>query len=106
MPGLSLDGPKGVLRSGWSALVGDYAIACGWAHRGSLLMVCDAAGGVYAFEGTSGAVRWKHPRVHERGALAMSVHPKGALVATAGQDGRVLLWNAEEGEIRVRLTVN
>ncbi len=105
MPGLSLDGPKGVLRSGWSALVGDYAIACGWALSGSLLMVCDAAGGVYAFEGTSGVVRWRRPRVHEGGALAMSVHPKGDLVATAGQDGRVLLWSAEEGEVRRTIVV-
>ena len=58
MPGLNADSPGGVLRRGWSAEVGDYAIAGGWSLRGEALMVGDAAGGVYAFDGKSGATAW------------------------------------------------
>ena len=96
---MTSDKPKGVLRTGWSAVVGDYAMACGWTCDGTLLVVGDAAGGVYGFEGTSGAIRWSLPDVHEGGVLAMAIHPEGALFATAGQDGRVLLWNAEDGQV-------
>ena len=94
-----------MLRSGWTAVVDDYAIACGWACKGTLLVVCDVAGGVYAFEGTSGAVRWQHPGVHDGGALAMSVQPTGTMVATAGQDGRILVWNAKDGQLHQTLNL-
>ena len=99
MSGLIKDNPRGVLRSGWTGSVGDYVIAGGWACNGALLVVCDAAGGVFGFEGTSGVVRWKDPGIHKEGALAMAVHPGGSLFATSGQDGRVLIWNAEDGRV-------
>ena len=99
MSGLSGEGPRGVLREGWSANVGDYAMAGGWACKGTVLVVGDAAGGVYAFEGTSGETRWQHPGIHDGGMLAMAVHPAGELVATSGQDGRILIWNAEDGQV-------
>ena len=54
MSDLNVDSPVGVLRRGWSAAVGDYAIAGGWTLRGGALVVGDAAGGVYAFDATSG----------------------------------------------------
>jgi len=96
---MSDDGPRGILSLAWYATVGDYAIAGGWACKGSLLVVADAAGGVFGFEGPSGASRWKRPDIHQGGVLAMAVHPSGELFATAGQDGRVLIWSAEDGEV-------
>ena len=45
---LSGDEPRGVMRDGSS--VGDYAIDGGWACNGKVLVLGDAAGGVYAFE--------------------------------------------------------
>ncbi len=99
MSELSVGNPAGILRNGWTGEVGDYAIAGGWASKGSLLIVCDVAGGVYGFEGNSGAISWKHPEIHEGGVLAMDVQPGGALLATAGQDGRVLIWNAQDGHL-------
>ncbi len=99
MSDLNIDRPKGVLRRGWSAAVGDYAIAGGWTLRGETLVVGDAAGGVYAFDGKSGATVWAFPGGHEGGVLAMAIHPSGTAFATAGQDGRILIWGSDEGQV-------
>ena len=98
MSDLTVGNPVGVLRRGWSAAVGDYAIAGGWSREGEALMVGDAEGGVYALDGKSGATAWERPGVHEGGVLAMAIHPGGTAFATAGQDGRVLIWNATDGQ--------
>jgi len=89
----------GVLRRGWSASVEDYAIAGVWASEGEAFVVCDAAGGVFAFEGRSGAELWAHRGIHEGGVLSMAIHPDSTVVTTAGQDGRILFWNAKDGEV-------
>ena len=99
MSDLNVGSPSGALRRGWSAAVGDYAIAGGWSLRGEVLMVGDAAGGVYAFDGKSGATVWERRGVHEGGVLAVAIHPSGTAFATAGQDSRVLIWNAAEGQV-------
>ena len=99
MPGLAGSGPMGILSRGWSAAVGDYAIAGGWTLCGEALVAGDAAGGVYAFDGTSGAALWERQEAHDGGLLAMAVHPDGSTFATAGQDGRALIWSAAEGEV-------
>ncbi|MDE2691090.1 MAG: PQQ-binding-like beta-propeller repeat protein [Acidobacteriota bacterium] len=99
MPDLNDGSPKGVLRPGWAAEVGDYAIAGGWTPRGEALVVGDAAGGVYAFDGRSGATIWAQREAHEGGLLALAMQPNRAAFATAGQDGRVLVWSAAEGRI-------
>ena len=97
--------PKGVLRRGWSASVGDYAIAGGWTLHGEALVVGDAAGGVYAFDGKSGASAWARQEAHDGGVLAMAIHPSGTAFATAGQDGRVLVWGVAEGQVRQAIDV-
>ena len=74
MSDVSTDRPKGVLRRGWSASVGDYAIAGGWTLHGEALVVGDAAGGVYAFDGKSGASAWARQEAHDGGVLAMAIH--------------------------------
>ncbi len=92
--------PKGVLRPGWSASVEDYAIAGGWTRNGEALVVGDVAGGVYTFEGKSGASAWTRQEAHDGGLLAMAIHPDGTGFATAGKDGRVLIWSAAEAQPR------
>ena len=99
MSDLNVVKPRGVLRRGWSAVVGDYAIAGGWSRGGEALMVGDAEGSVYALDGESGATAWERRGVHEGGVLAMAIHPGGAAFATAGQDGRILIWSAAEGRV-------
>ncbi len=44
MSDLSAGSPMGVLRQGWSAVAGDYAIAEGWSRCREVLMVGDARG--------------------------------------------------------------
>ena len=99
MSDLNAGSPTGVFRRGWSAAVGDYAIAGGWILRGEALVVGDAQGGVYAFDGDSGAAAWARRGVHDGGVLSVAVHPSGTAFATAGQDGRVLIWSAAGGEV-------
>ena len=105
MPDLNVDGPGGVLRPGWSASVDDYAIAGGWTAHGEALVVGDAAGGVYAFDGRSGKTIWAQRGVHEGGVLALAVNPNRPAFATAGQDGRVLVWSAAEGRVSTAIDV-
>ena len=105
MPDLNDGSPRGVLRPGWSAEVGDYAIAGGWTPRGEALVVGDAAGGVYAFDGRSGATLWAQRGVHEGGLLALAMQPDRPAFATAGQDGRVLIWSAAEGRVSMAIDV-
>ena len=99
MSDLNASSPMGVLHRGWFAEVGDYAIAGGWSLRGEALVAGDAEGGVYAFDGNSGATVWERRGVHDGGVLSMAIHPGGSAFATAGQDGRVLIWDAAEGRV-------
>ena len=105
MSDLNIDRHGGVLRRGWSAGVGDYAIGGGWTLRGEALVVGDAAGGVYAFDGKSGATIWTQRGVHEGGVLAVAIHPNRPVFATAGQDGRVLVWSAADRRVRLAIDV-
>ncbi|MEE2785949.1 MAG: PQQ-binding-like beta-propeller repeat protein [Myxococcota bacterium] len=99
MPSLKRERSKGVIRPGWTASVDDYAIAGAWACQGQLVVVADAAGGVFGFDGRSGATRWSHTGAHEGGVLGMAVHPNGELVTTAGQDSQIAFWHAQSGDL-------
>ena len=95
----------GVLRDGWTASVDDYALSCEWALQGSVLMVSDVLGGVKALDGKSGRTLWESSDTHEGGLLATSVNPDGTLVATAGQDGSVLIWEVKSGICVIRVKI-
>ena len=102
---MNVDRSTGVLRRGWSQAVDDYAIAGGWTRRGEALVVADAAGGVHAFDGKSGRSAWARQGAHEDGVLAMAIHPRGTAFATAGQDGRVIVWGIAEGQAKQSIDV-
>ena len=80
---MSNQSKKGILRRGWTSSVDDYAISGGWSLGGEVLMVADASGGIFAFEGKSGDVLWSQQKVHEGSGLATSIHPSGTKFATA-----------------------
>ena len=58
MPDLNTFAPQGMLHQGWSAQANDYALSCGWGHKGKTLIIGDVAGGLYAFNADSGELRW------------------------------------------------
>ena len=72
MSDVSNKSKKGILRRGWTASVDDYAISGGWSLGGEALMVADASGGIFAFDGKSGDVLWSQQKVHEGSGLATS----------------------------------
>ncbi len=90
--------PEKILKSGWSYFVDDYAISGGWSFNGKALIVCDAAGGVYVFNGQSGEMIWSQKEVHQGGILSTAVHPLINRFATGGQDGRIVIWNTYENK--------
>jgi|TARA_B100001540_G_scaffold229762_1_gene203928 WD40 repeat protein len=90
---------KGIFRNGWTASVDDYAISGGWSLGGEALVVADASGGIFAFDGKSGEVLWSQKEVHDGSGLATSIHPNGTKFATAGKDGQVLVWDVSEGNV-------
>lgn len=92
------DDPKGILRKGWSSVIEDYAIVGGWSSKGKILVVGDATGGLYAFEGTSGRLIWEKHRLHNKGLLSIAIHPTGDTLVTGGQDGSILVWNVKDGQ--------
>ena len=99
MSDLDAGSPTGVFSRGWFGMVGDYAISGGWILGGEALVVGDAGGGIYAFDGESGATAWVRREVHDGGVLSLAIHPDGSAFATAGQDGRALIWSAAEGQV-------
>ena len=99
MSDLDAGSPTGVFSRGWFGMAGDYAIAGGWILGGEALVAGDAGGGVYAFDGESGATSWVRREVHDGGVLSVAIHPSGTAFATAGQDGRALIWSAAEGQV-------
>ncbi|WP_115126777.1 WD40 repeat domain-containing protein [Synechococcus sp. GEYO] len=99
MPDLKTFAPQGMLHEGWTAQVDDYALACGWTGDGDNLLVGDVAGGLSLFAGKTGELIWTKNNIHQGGLLALAIHPKGDRFATSGQDGCVLIWDSQQGEI-------
>ncbi|MCH2110366.1 MAG: PQQ-binding-like beta-propeller repeat protein [Polyangiaceae bacterium] len=91
--------PQGLLSAAWKAQLPDYAINGGWTKESNLLIAADSAGGLHAFDGSSGESVWSRAQGHAPGILALSLSPNGEVVATAGQDGHVKIWRAETGEV-------
>lgn len=85
---------------GWHSLVNDFAISGGWTFDGNALVICDALGGVYVYEGDSGKQIWSKINAHDNGALATSIHPLENKFLTTGQDGNIFLWGTNENNYK------
>ena len=90
MPGSLTQKSQGALRDGWTADVQDYALVCDWAAGGGVLLVGDASSTLSCLDGKSGELLWKQADVHEGGLLTLAVHPNGKILASSGQDGKVV----------------
>ena len=100
----SAEQTHGVLREGWRARVADYPLGLTWSPDGQALSVVDAGGGLHAFDGASGRLRWAVPDAHRGGAMALAHHPRMPRLASSGHDGRVVVWEALTGAVVHALT--
>ena len=96
MLGVTGAAPRGKteLRARWRASVGDYAVDASLSHDGALTAIGTGAGEVVVFDVETGAERWRRA-LHAGGVSAVAFSPRGALLATAGQDGRACLLDAD-----------
>lgn len=82
----------------WSVELGDYATSLSISRDGTLVAVGTAAGEVWAFDTSTGALRFRRA-AHQDGVLAVAWSPQQRCLATAGQDGQARLFDAEGDEL-------
>ncbi len=91
---------KAALAAGASGGVDDFPVAVAWTPDGSSLIVGGGEGGIYSVQEKDGAVAKLGE--HAPGILQLACQPKGALLATSGQDGSIRLWTVA-GEASAQL---
>ncbi len=76
----------------WLASLDESVISINWSADGEWLAAASASGSIYLFEQATGRClqQWSG---HDFGATQVAWHPQGLLLATAGQDGKVCLWD-------------
>jgi WD40 repeat protein len=82
---------KSSLPKAWEVELDEAAVSVGWSAGGGWLAAASASGAVYLFESERSGQekRWD---AHRFGAIAVAWHPREDLFASAGQDGRTVLW--------------
>jgi WD40 repeat protein len=88
---------KGRVQPVWAGAVVDHVIDLGWNADGRFLAVATSTGPVSMFDAKAGTGDVKLAG-HEQGTLALAWSPVAPILATAGKDRRVRLWNAEGAE--------
>lgn len=83
-----MSGPQ--LQPAARAAVEDFPVALAWSPDGTELAVGGGEGRIYLVRASDGEVRLLGE--HAPGVLELAWQPKGALLASAGQDGTVRLW--------------
>jgi WD40 repeat protein len=76
----------------WAATIGDCVQALRWSSDGRLLAAASISGPVHVFDSLSGA-EVARLRGHEFGTASISWKPGESVLATAGQDGKLRIWN-------------
>ena len=93
MSGLAAVATPAPFGCGWSRALDDAVTDLAWAADGAQLFVGTAGGLVYRFASDGGEQR--HWHAHDGGLTRLCPQPGNTgVVATAGEDGRVLLWDA------------
>jgi WD40 repeat protein len=82
----------GRLEPGLEARLDDYPVDLAWSPDGRHVMVAGGEGRLHRVSTTDGAVTLRGEQAP--GLLSVCWQPGGKLVATAGQDGAVYLWDA------------
>ncbi len=79
--------------------LGDYPLDAAWSPDGKALVVACGAGNIVRVD-VGAELRSRAIGSHGGGALAVTWQKAGHLIATSGQDGVVLLWDARTLESR------
>ena len=66
------------------------------AAGGGVLLVGDASSTLSCLDGKSGELLWKQETFTRR-VLTLAVHPNGKILASSGQDGKVVFWSVADG---------
>ena len=86
------------LRSRWQLPLDDHIIALAWAPpAGKWLAAATVSGPIYLIDTTQGQIVRRFAG-HGFGTMALAWHPNGFILASAGQDGKVRLWDVNSGE--------
>lgn len=86
-----------------SVALGDYVVDCAWSSDARRLAVACSEGKVQLLEFDERESRAHELGEHLLGALAVAWQPGTALFASAGQDGAVVLWDAQAHAESMRL---
>ena len=97
MPGVAIPRPAARLTASWTAHADDHVIGVEWLASGEACAVGTVGGTLLVLESERGAVRFKQS-AHRRGLASLSCDPRGAYIATCGQDGVVRTWDAQNGK--------
>src|SRR5262249_32904927 len=80
----------------WRADIGDHVPALAGSADGSALGAASISGPITIFDTADGRVRHA-VKGHGFGTAALAWQPGGALLVSAGQDGKVRFWNTADG---------
>ena len=81
----------------WRTEIDDYVIALAWSSDGALLAAASVSGTIRVFDGEMGSIRATFPG-HTMGTNSIYWHPDGTRLASIGQDGKAIIWNAKTSE--------
>lgn len=94
---------QATLRSQWQAHIEDHVIALAWSPpAGRWLAAAAVSGPIFLIDTRRGEIL-RCFRGHHPGTMALAWHPNGSILASAGQDGQVRLWDVISGEQIVEL---
>ena len=79
--------------------VSEYPRALGWAPDGGWLAVGLGDGGLTLVRGDGGSIEGRR-KVHDAAILGLAWNPRGAELATSGEDGWLRVWDGISGEKR------